>query len=81
VAVTSSGIAEALSHLSKPAGMLLFNCGGRMWEATSGSIVDDLAGAMRPIPAAGFTTYGEQYGTLQVNHTLTGLAFGHRDVE
>jgi hypothetical protein len=81
VAVTSSGITEALSHLSKPAGMLLFNCGGRMWEATSGRIVDDLAGAMRPIPAAGFTTYGEQYGTLQVNHTLTGLAFGHRDVE
>ncbi|MBW2525197.1 MAG: FIST C-terminal domain-containing protein [Deltaproteobacteria bacterium] len=81
VEVTSSGIAEAIGDLTKPAGMLLFNCGGRMWEATSASIVEELGAAMLPVPAAGFTTYGEQYGPLQVNHTLTGIAFGEPDAD
>ncbi len=47
-----------------------------MWEANTLNVVDELAQAMSPIPAAGFTTYGEQFGPLQVNHTLTGLIFG-----
>lgn len=79
VSVTSAGIADALRGLEQPAGMLLFNCGGRMWEAMGRERECELASAMQPIPAAGFTTYGEQYGPLQVNHTLTGLAFGVPD--
>lgn len=79
VSVTSAGIRDALGALDEAAGMLLFNCGGRMWEATGRGVETELSQAMRPVPAAGFTTYGEQYGPLQVNHTLTGLAFGMPD--
>lgn len=31
--------------------------------------------AMSPVPSAGFSTQGEQYGPILVNYTLTGVAF------
>jgi hypothetical protein len=76
VAATREGLDEAMAQLSEPAALLLFNCGGRIFEAIAKGIVDELAEAMCPLPAAGFTTYGEQFGPLQINHTLTGLVFG-----
>ena len=76
IAQTRSGVRAALAALREPAGMLLFNCGGRMWEAIAQARVDELADAMQTGIAAGFTTYGEQFGPLQVNHTLTGLVLG-----
>jgi hypothetical protein len=76
IAQTRSGVRDALATLRQPAGMLLFNCGGRMWEAIAQARVDELADAMQTRMAAGFTTYGEQFGPLQVNHTLTGIALG-----
>jgi hypothetical protein len=47
-----------------------------MWEAIAQNRVSELADAMHTRIAAGFTTYGEQFGALQVNHTLTGLVLG-----
>lgn len=79
VDATRAGLARALAAIPEPQGLLLFNCGGRMWEAAAGGLINELAGAMRPVPAAGFTTYGEQFGTVQINHTLTGLVFGRPD--
>ena len=76
VAQTHAGVRAALERVSAPSGMLLFNCGGRMWEATAQNRVAELAAAMHTEMAAGFTTYGEQFGSLQVNHTLTGLVLG-----
>jgi hypothetical protein len=76
VAATREGLARALTTVADPAGLLLFNCGGRMWEASTRGLVSELATAMSPIPAAGFTTYGEQFAAVQINHTLTGLVFG-----
>jgi hypothetical protein len=76
IAQTQQGVRRALGALARPAGMLLFNCGGRMWEATAQGRVAELADAMMTGMAAGFTTYGEQFGPLQVNHTLTGLVLG-----
>ena len=32
--------------------------------------------AFREQNAVGFSTYGEQYGGVHVNQTLTGIAFG-----
>jgi hypothetical protein len=55
-------------------GMLLFNCGGRYLEAELHGTVRQVSDAMIVAPAAGFHTYGEQFGFLQVNHTLTGIA-------
>lgn len=62
----------------EPAGLLLFNCGGRLFQARRADRVDALASAMSPVPAAGFSTYGEQFGPLLVNHTVTGVLFGKR---
>jgi hypothetical protein len=78
VDATRSGLEAALSLVEDPAAALLFNCGGRMWEASTLGKAEELAAAMSPLPAVGFTTYGEQFGTMQINHTLTGLIFGPR---
>jgi len=56
---------------------LLFNCAGRMFEARRREIVDELWDAMSDgVPVAGFSTYGEQFGPMLVNHTVTGVVFG-----
>jgi len=73
---TRKGVAAARAQVTGASGMLLFNCGGRMWEATNQQRVPALAEAMQLSQAVGFTTYGEQFGPLQVNHTLTGLVLG-----
>lgn len=73
---TQRGLAAALAAVEQPEGLLLFNCGGRMWEATSQGRIAELARAMLPIRGAGFTTYGEQFRAVHLNHTLTGLVFG-----
>ncbi len=60
---------------------LLFNCAGRMFEARRREIVDELWDAMSDgVPVAGFSTYGEQFGPMLVNHTVTGVVFGGGEV-
>jgi len=73
---TRQGVQAALDAVHDSSGLLLFNCAGRLFEATVQDRVAELASAMQSSIAAGFTTYGEQFGPLQVNHTLTGLALG-----
>ena len=80
VAETRAGVLRALDDLqAEPAAMLLFNCGGRLWEARAKGVLEEFERAMCPVDCAGFTTYGEQFGALQVNHTLTGLVLGKAD--
>lgn len=77
VAETRAGLDAAVQALgAEPAGMLLFSCGGRMFEAESQGLVEPLGHAMCRWTCAGFTTYGEQFGPMQMNHTLTGLVLG-----
>jgi hypothetical protein len=73
---TRCGLTAALADVEQPAGLLLFNCGGRMLEATLQGRATELARAMLPIRGAGFSTYGEQFRAVHLNHTLTGLVFG-----
>ena len=74
---TRDGVERALARVpGDAAAMILFNCAGRLIEAQLTGRVDGLYDAMSPVPTAGFTTYGEQYGPMQVNHTLTGLVLG-----
>jgi hypothetical protein len=74
---TRAGIAGAVSALgARPAVMLLFNCGGRLIEAEAHGQVPALFEAMGDTPAVGFTTYGEQFGPMLLNQTLTGLLLG-----
>ncbi len=79
VAETRLGVAHALAQVPGPAqAMLLFNCAGRMLEAANSGCTAAVAQAMAPVRSVGFTTYGEQYGPMTVNHTLTGLVLGSR---
>lgn len=74
---TEKGLSQAISSIyAQPHGLLLFNCGGRLLEARSLGLEDELGRACTPLPSSGFTTYGEQFGSLQVNHSLTGLVLG-----
>jgi len=77
IEATRDGVRRAMDSVpGTPDGMILFNCAGRLVEAQLTDRVDALYDVMSPIPVAGFTTYGEQYGPMQVNHTLTGLVLG-----
>jgi hypothetical protein len=74
---TAEGLARAIAALDgKPRSLLLFNCGGRLLEARARGLTDQMGEAMSPLPPCGFTTYGEQFGAMHVNHTLTGLVLG-----
>lgn len=75
---TRRGVYQALHRHSAPAaGLLLFNCGGRMFEARNRGVTQAFGAATCPshVPVCGFTTYGEQFGPMQVNSTLTGIVF------
>jgi hypothetical protein len=76
VEATRRGVKEVKERLGPCAGMLLFNCFGRVQQAQAQGEVDTLWKAMSEVPCGGFSTYGEQYGSLHVNFTLTGVAFG-----
>jgi len=80
VQATQQGVRKALGALGGEAAvMLAFNCGGRLFEARHLGVVDELFKATCPFSSVGFTTYGEQFGPMQVNHTLTGLLLGWPD--
>ncbi len=60
----------------KIAALLAFSCAGRHAEAAARGLEAELADVYALYPTVGFHTFGEQYGMLLVNHTLTGLAIG-----
>jgi len=77
VEATKEGVRAAQDALGGEAAvMLAFSCGGRLLEAHSRGVFSDFEAATSPLPCAGFTTYGEQFGPMQVNHTLTALMLG-----
>lgn len=61
--------------------MIQFNCGGRFLSARMRGIDRQVADATIIAPTAGFHTYGEQFGFLQVNETLTGVALARGGTE
>lgn len=56
--------------------MLLFHCLARFIEAKEQNLTDALAEAMCQAPVCGLNTYGEQFETMHMNHSLTGVVFG-----
>ncbi len=69
---------QALSNLRAPAepvAILAFECILRRIEAQEKQMTRKISGLMRQHGVAGFSTYGEQFGPMHVNHTLTGYAF------
>lgn len=55
---------------------ILFNCLGRYEEMKDKNLCDEVFAVMNVSPLIGFNTFGEQYSSLHINHSLTGVAFG-----
>ena len=73
---TRIGLEQELEQVVNPSVMLQFSCGGRYIDAQASGCLEELGRTLCPIPTIGFSTYGEQIGSMQVNHTLTGLILG-----
>jgi hypothetical protein len=57
-------------------GMLVCDCILRSLEAQRDGIRDEVGELFRRHHAVGFSTYGEQFGGVHINQTLTAIAFG-----
>ena len=77
---SSSAIADAIADLraanGTPQALLAFHCLGRYLEARRLGVIEQLYGAMHQVPLLGLNTYGEQFGSRHMNHSLCGVLFG-----
>jgi len=73
---------EALASVSERLGgidmILGFDCVLRRLDARNRQVARDISELYRENKVIGFGTYGEQYRSMHLNQTLTGIAFGHR---
>ncbi|MEI3855714.1 MULTISPECIES: FIST N-terminal domain-containing protein [Ensifer] len=58
----------------RPTAILAFDCILRRLEAEEKQIVGPLSELLRRYSVVGFSTYGEQFGPMHVNQTMTGVA-------
>lgn len=56
--------------------VLGFDCILRRMEMEQKNLIGEANELLRTIPFIGFSTYGEQFGGIHVNQTLTGVALG-----
>jgi len=54
-----------------------FDCIHRRLEAESLQLVPAISSLFRRFRVAGFSTYGEQFKSMHLNYTFTGIAFGY----
>ena len=59
-----------------PQAMLAFHCLGRYLEAQRLNVVEELFDAMDQVPICGLNTYGEQFGSRHMNHSLCAVILG-----
>jgi hypothetical protein len=75
-----ASVRETLDSLEEdlgPVDMILgFDCVLRRLEAQQRQIVRDLSAIYRAHHVVGFSTYGEQYHSMHLNQTFTGVAIG-----
>ncbi|KUI97481.1 FIST N-terminal domain-containing protein [Vibrio sp. MEBiC08052] len=64
-------------HLGHIQGMLVCDCILRNLEATRNGSKASVSELLRQYNAVGFSTYGEQFGGVHINQTLTGIVFGN----
>ena len=58
--------------------ILGFDCVLRRLDAQNRQVFRDISELYRKNNVVGFGTYGEQYRSMHLNQTFTGIAFGHR---
>jgi len=69
---------EALEAELGPLGCLIvFDCIYRKLDAVHRGVTDRMEALFREKHCVGCNTYGEQFGSMHVNQTFTGVAFGH----
>lgn len=57
--------------------IMLCDCILRRQEAEQSQLMHQMSDSLRRHDVVGFSTYGEQYGAMHVNMTMTGVAFYH----
>lgn len=71
---------ELPKAVPNPTAALLFHCSGRAWAAHALGVADKLSAAFEVAPpCAGFNVHFEICSGIQINTTLTALAFGSND--
>ncbi|RFC65561.1 MULTISPECIES: FIST N-terminal domain-containing protein [Mesorhizobium] len=75
---TEAALNEVENVLGGTDVILGFDCVLRRLDAVNRQSVRDLSDVYKKKHVVGFGTYGEQYQSLHLNQTFTGIAFGHR---
>lgn len=70
-----------LSDHGPPAAILACDCILRRMEALEKQMSGAISGVLRDRNVLGFSTYGEQWNSMHVNHTMTGVALYPPDPE
>lgn len=68
--------ARLREEIGAPQAVLACDCILRNLEITHDNLKGPVGDVFRQHQTVGFSTYGEQYGGVHVNQTLTGIAFG-----
>jgi len=68
------GAFDDMSVTQKPAAILACDCVLRRIEADQNQLTTRLSAVLQDYGVAGFSTYGEQFGGMHVNQTMTGVA-------
>jgi hypothetical protein len=73
---------DALEEVERKLGgidmVLGFDCVLRRLDARNRQVFRDISELYRTNKVIGFGTYGEQYRSMHLNQTFTGIAFGER---
>lgn len=78
VETTEAAFTEAGRKLGGIDMVLGFDCVLRRLDAENRQISREMSEVYRSHNVVGFGTYGEQYRSMHLNQTFTGIAFGHR---
>lgn len=78
VASTSDALKDAESRLGGIDMILGFDCVLRRLDAQNRQVTREMSELYKANKVVGFGTYGEQYRSMHLNQTFTGIAFGSR---
>lgn len=73
-----NAMAEVHGRIGDPQLTIVFDCILRRLECQRIGALVEASALLERARAVGFSTYGEQFGSMHVNQTLTGVAIGRR---
>jgi hypothetical protein len=71
-----AGLAAIRQTIPRPALIFVSDCILRRLEMQQYGEIERAKKVLSQYPLIGFSTYGEQFGSVHVNHTLTALVLG-----